>query len=324
MKQIKPLTRERSSLAEIATRNLLDSRRLFYFFHVARLGSFTTAEVVLDIAQSAISRQVQQLEVDVGQQLLERTGRGVSLTEAGQLLYRQAETILQEMENTIELLDLDRRRPSGQVSIATPPIFSSLYMPEVVRRFVETFPEVQLTAHEASTGQVYEYLTAGKVDMAIVLHASNSQKVQLQKLAVEPLLLIAASKNPVATRTSISRADLVDLDIVLPVSAHGSRALVESYCEEGGVKLETKLRLDSMGMTKAVIKQGRFCAIWPRIACAAELAAGEMVALPLSPPLTRTTYLATMRERPLTAYGKAMAREIAGAVRTRIQEGAAI
>ena len=96
----------------------LTSRRLFYFYHVARMRSFSAAEAIVDIAQPAISRQIQQLETDLGVQLLERNGRGVSLTQYGDILYRKATAILEEMSATLEEIENARRRPAGQISIA--------------------------------------------------------------------------------------------------------------------------------------------------------------------------------------------------------------
>ena len=321
MSNPKPAGRAKSAIAGIASKNLLDSKRLFYFFHVARLGSLTTAEAVLDVAQSAISRQIQQLEAEVGQQLLQRTGRGVTLTEAGELLFRQAEAILQEMASTMELIDQLNRRPAGgQITIASPPTFSSLVMPEVVKRFVEAFPDVRLIAYEGSTGQVYDLLAAGQVDMAIVIHAATSQKLALQKLSTEPLFLMVSPRHPLAKARSVERAQLATLEVVLPVGSHGSRALVEAYCEEAGIHLDPRLRLDSLNMTKAVLSDGRFCAVLPQLACAAEIARGDIVPVPLAPVLKRSLYLATMRDRPQTPHMKAMAREIASVVRGKISD----
>ena len=312
-------TRAKSSIAEISTRNLLDSRRLFYFFHVARLGSLSTAEAVLGVVQSALSRQIQQLETDVGDQLLGRTGRGVTLTAAGDLLYKQAETILQEMASTVGLLERAKREPgAGLVTIASPPSFSNVYMPEVVQSFVKKFPDVRLVAYEASTGQVYDYLAAGQVDLAIVLHESVSQKLTTQKLVVEPLMLIAGKHHAVASAKVIPRERLAQLELVLPVASHGSRALIESYCEEAGIQLDPKLRLDSLGMVKAVLRDSNYCTILPLVACAREVADGELVAIPLMPALKRTVYLAKLRDRPDTPYLAAMAREIASVVRAKI------
>lgn len=317
----KPVPRIKSAIAGIASKNLLDSKRLFYFFHVARFGSLTTAEAVLDVAQSAISRQIQQLEAEVGEQLLHRTGRGVTLTEAGELLFRQANTILQEMASTMEMIDQIKHRPdSGQITIASPPTFSSLYMPEVVQRFVEVLPNVQLVAYEGSTSQVYDLLASGQVDLAIVLHEATSQKLSLQKLSTEPLLLIVSPRHPLAEAKSVAREALGSLDVVLPVGSHGSRALVEAYCEEAGIHLAPRLRLDSLNMTKAVLADGRFCAVLPHLACAGEIARGELIAIPLAPVLKRTLYLANLRDRLQTPHMKAMARVITSVVRRKITD----
>lgn len=318
----KSVSRVKRSVSDISSRSLLDSRRLFYFFHVARLGSLSTAEAVLSVAQSAISRQIQQLEVELGEQLLLRTGRGVTLTPAGELLYKQSEIILQEMASTIDLLDQAKRRPgTSQISIASPPTFSNVYMPEVVERFVKAFPDVYLVAYEASTGQVYDYLATGQVDLAIVLHESTTQKLTMQKLVVEPMMLICTPNNPVAKEKSISRDRLLGLDMVLPAAPHGSRALFDAYFSEAGLELDPMLRLDSLGMTKAVLRNDRYCTILPLVACAREVTAGELVAISLVPILKRTVYLASMRERAQSAPVKALAREIANVVRAKISTG---
>lgn len=314
-------TKTKSSVASIASKNLLDSKRLFYFFHVARLGSFTMAEAILDVAQSAISRQIQQLEAELGEQLLQRTGRGVTLTEAGEIVFRQAEVILQEMSTTLEMVDRIKRSPaSGRIAIASPPIFANMYMPEAVQRFIEAFPDVRVDAYEASTGLVYEYLASGKVDMAIVLHASSSQKMILQKLVTEPLLLMVGRSHPLAGSKAVTREMLAQVELTMPSTSHGSRALLETYCEEGGIHLDPRLRLDSLAMTKAVVAKGRICAVLPVLAFLPEIERGDIVAIPLVPSLKRTVYLATLRDRAQTPHMKALAREIANVVRSKVSE----
>ncbi|NCV13937.1 MAG: LysR family transcriptional regulator [Betaproteobacteria bacterium] len=314
-------TKAKSSIASIASRNLLDSKRLFYFFHVARLGSCTMAEAVLDVSQSAISRQIQQLETELGEQLLQRTGRGVTVTDAGEIVFRQAELILQEMSETVEMVDRIKRRPtSGRITIASPPIFANMYMPEAVQRFIEAFPDGSVDAYEASAGLVYEYLVSGKVDMAIVLHKSSSQKMTLQKLVTEPLLLMVGRSHPLVGSKTVTRETLSQVELTMPSAPHGSRALLEDYCEKGGIHLDLRLRLDSLAMTKAVVAKGRICAVLPVLAFLPEIEQGDIVAIPLVPNLKRTVYLASLRERAQTPYMQALAREIANVVRSKVSE----
>lgn len=310
-----PARKRRSDVADLAAENLLDSRRLFYFFHVARLGSFTAAEASLDVAQSTMSRQIQQLEVDVGVQLLQRTGRGVALTHPGQILYRQAESILHEMSSTREQISVASKSARGQITIAASRPFSSRYIPEVIHRFVEKYPDVHLTALEASSGQVYQHLADGAVDFAVVLHTPNSHKITTHKLMVEPLLLVARRDHPVLASKVIERTALATIDLMLPAASHGTRAILERYLDEGGLTLDPTLRLDSVSLMKAIVSQGRYCALLPAMACEAELASGDFGARPLKPLLERTLYLASLRDRPQTAILKAMEREIMAVVR---------
>ncbi len=313
----------RSELAGIATRNVIDSRRLFYFYHVARMRSFSAAEAIVDIAQPAISRQIQQLEADLGVQLLDRNGRGVSLTQFGEVLYRKATTILDEMSATLEEIENVRRRPAGQISIAASAGIMANYMPDIVRRFIGSFPEIGLTAIQASTGEVYDHLASGHVDVAIILHAPNTQKLVLQKLAVEPLFLVASRSHPVAAEEFITREKLAELDLALPASAHGMRSVIEQYCNEGGIELTPKLHLDSVPLIKAVVQQGRFCGLLPKLNCDTDLDPREFVAIPLKPTLARTLYVATLRDRAETSFVKALIRDVVAAFRETTIKGAA-
>ncbi len=303
--------RARSTVAELAARGLIDSRRLFYFYHVARSGSFSAAESVLDIAQPAMTRQIQQLEADVGAQLLLRTARGVALTGAGRILHRHAEAIFATMSSAIDELEADRRHPVGRLSIATPPIFASTAMPAAIQRVLRAMPDLELTVLEASTGQVHDYLVAGEVDLAVIIHAPNTQRLVLERIHTEPLCLIARHDHPVAAQPAVTRAQLAELEMVVPASVHGSRGLVERYLSEGGLALRPALQIDSLPITKSILAQEpRFCSILPERACQAEIEAGVLVARPLRPALQRTLHVARMRERPETPAMVEMTRQI--------------
>jgi len=315
--------RARSEIARRAAHNLIDSRRLFYFYHVGRLGSLTLAEQYLDVAQSAISRQLQQLEADLDVRLLQRTGRGVTLTDAGRLLFERAEAMLESMADTRAQLDLARRRPAVQVTIAASTSFMSVFMPEVVRRFVDAFPDANLRAIEASTGQVYEMLAAGKVDLAIVPHAHNSQKLLLKKLITEPLVLICSRENPVSRRRTISAQDLSELALVVPANPYGSRAIIDEYLRNAGVEARPHLEIDSLVLSKAAVKSPQFCTVLPASTCVDEIARGELVAVRFSPPITRTLHVASLRSKPLSVAAKALSRELARAVRKKANSGEA-
>lgn len=307
----------RNEVLRRTTHDLIDSRRLLYYFHVCRLGSLTLAEQFLDVAQSAISRQLQQLEADLGVTLLQRTGRGVTMTEPGRLLFERAEEMLETMAETRAQLDLARRRPAVQVSIAASTSFMSVFMPQVMRRFVDAFPDATLRAIEASTGQVFEMLAAGRVDLAVVPHAHNSQKLSLKRLITEPLVMICAPDNPVAKRRVIAPADLCELPLVLPANPHGSREIIEQYMRNAGVEARPRLEIDSLVLSKAAMKLNRFCTVLPASTCSDELARGELTAVRFSPPISRTLHIASLRSKPLSVAARTLSRLLAEEVRAQ-------
>ena len=125
------------------------------------------------------------------------------------------------------------------------------------------------------------------------------------------------AQHPSAARPSIAREALLELELILPISAHGLHASIESYCADAGIRLDAQVRLDSLGITKNVLRNNRFCAILPQLSCADEIKAGELVALPLDPPLKRSMFLGRLRDRPVTAAMKALSHEIARVVREK-------
>lgn len=287
----KATSNARSEVANRAAQDLIDSRRLFYFYHVARLGSFTTAEAVLDIAQPAMSRQIQQLESDVGARLLQRTGRGVALTDVGRIVYRHAEKIFADMRETYAEINAALHHPKGQISIAAPTFFIRSYMAPVVNQYANLFPDVRLRVIEGSTGHVSELLAAGEVDIAVVLQVPTSRKIRTQKLISEHMDLAVGKNHPMAARRVVTRKELNGQAFCVAANAHGSRMLIEQYCREGDIKLDIRMELDSMYLMKTVIRSLPVLGFIP----AHDLEShDELVTVPLDPPLVRTMYLSQL------------------------------
>lgn len=312
---------KRSVLGEHAAQHLIDSRRLFYFSQVAKMGSFTAAEAALDVSQSTLSRQIQILEEELGSALLLRASRGVTLTHAGELLVAQADRIIRDMEAAREQITMARGSTRGRVTIAAPRPFSSRYFPGVVQRFSRKFPDTKLTVLEASSGHVHQYLADGAVDMAVVLHNPNSQKIATKKILSEPLMLTMRHDHALAGEQAIDRGRLASIeDLMLPAASYGTRFLIERYLQEGNIELDPTVRMDSVSLMRNMILQGLGCAILPSMACPDQLRSGEFVAKPLRPALNRTLYLARLRERNQSPEAKAMEEEIFAAVESNANE----
>ena len=313
----KTQSRSRSEVTHAAASKLLDTRRLFYFFHVARTGSFTSAEAALDVAQSALSRQISQLESELDVKLLERRGHGVQLTETGKIFYSHAEQLLEGMGEALADVERLKNAPRDRIALAASRPFSTRVLPRVLLGFGRRHPGIHMTVFEASSGQVYEMLAGGKVDLAVVLHQPNSPKIVSTKLLDEELLLCTRADNPaVRSKSEIPRSELPSLNVMLPAAQFGTRGILERYFEQGGLKIDPVFRTDSVSLMMEIIRLDGYSAILPRMAVEEELASGEFVALPLVPRLMRTLHLSHLRDGRQADASEAMRVAILDAVRS--------
>ena len=306
-------------MSEAFSRSIIDSRRLLYFYHVAKNGSLSRAEAALGAPQPVISRQIAKLEDEVGVQLLERNGRGVTLTRYGELLFRHAETILEAMAQATDELDSARRNPTGQVRLAGPATFMSLYMPEVLRRFMAELPDVEVVALQVLTGEVYEKIVADKVDIGIVLSIPNKAKFEVRELLVEPMMCIVRRDHPLADNTSVSRAALAEHRLVVPSSAQGLRNIINSYMESADVFVP-HLQVDSIPLIRALVAQGNLATILPQSTAALEFDSDRFSAIRLTPTLKRSLFAAHPKDVCNREHVEAMMRHISDVVRERVAD----
>lgn len=122
----------------------MNLKQLEYFVHVAELGSYNRAASFLAIAQPALSRQIRHLELELGQSLFIRTGRGVGLTEAGKRLLSRARGILQQMEHVKQELEETKGEPLGHLTIGMPPTLARVLTLPLVSEFRDRFPKAAL------------------------------------------------------------------------------------------------------------------------------------------------------------------------------------
>jgi LysR family nitrogen assimilation transcriptional regulator len=198
-------------------------RRLKYFIKIVDIGSLTQASEVLYIAQPSLSQQIAILEGEVGKQLLLRTKRGVTPTEAGRVLYRHAQQILRQVAQA--LADV---QASGQVSVglASGTAASALALP-LLKTVRERHPEVVLYLNESLGSMLCDQVTNGRMDMA-VLYGGRSivQGLSFEPLLTEELVLVAPAQR-FGDRETISLAELEQVDLLLPRAHNYLRKYVD-------------------------------------------------------------------------------------------------
>lgn len=194
----------------------MELRQLRYFVAVAREQNFTRAAERLNIAQPPLSRQIQQLEQEVGVKLIERGSRPVRLTEAGKLFYDQA---VQALEHIEQMTELTRRlAATARTRVGFGFVASTLYgyLPEVIRRYRVARPEVELSLHEMTSLEQIVALKEGRIDVGFGRIPHDDQQVDRVLMRNEKLLAALPATHALAAEPGPFRfADLAHLPLVV-------------------------------------------------------------------------------------------------------------
>ena len=192
----------------------MNLRRLKYFVKIVDIGSLTQAAEVLHIAQPALSQQVATLEGEMDQQLLIRTKRGVTPTEAGKILYTHARTILRQCEQAQLAVNNVGQTLGGQVSIGLAPgtAASAITMP-LLQTVRNELPEVMVYLQESSGTALNDKLLAGQLDMAVLYERSPVAGIVSQPLLKEDLYLVGTRDCP---GQSVDLTAVAEMNLFLP------------------------------------------------------------------------------------------------------------
>ncbi len=280
----------------------MDLKQLEYFVHVAEFGSFTRAASFLSVVQSALSRQVRALEVELRQPLFERTGRGVTLTEPGKRLLAHGRGILQQVERARLDIESHRGEASGRVVIGLPPSVSRTLTGPLVSAFRERLPNATLCVVEGLSTYVLEWLAIGRVDCAVVYNVTPSAAVDLLPVLDEPLYLVSARATPGRGKlvgATVTLADVAEHQLVIPSRPHSIRMLLESALAAEGRKVRIGLEIESV---PAILDLVRHHGLHAVLALNAIKSSGIDPAFrggPIGrPKLCTTLWIATSAQRP--------------------------
>ena len=176
----------------------MDLRQIRYFVAVAATRNFTRAAEQMHIAQPPLSRQIQQLEDELGVQLFQRNSRPVRLTEAGRLFYEQALQVLHRVDQMKNAARQVGRNQRQSISIAY--VASTLYggLPMLVRMFRKRYPDTDVHLVDMGSIQQIQELKSGRIDLGLGRIRTNDSSVSRTVLREERLVLAIAPGSPLA------------------------------------------------------------------------------------------------------------------------------
>ncbi|MFT3954550.1 MAG: LysR family transcriptional regulator [Piscinibacter sp.] len=275
--------------------------QLRYFVRVAEMGSFSKAAIELDVAQPALSRQVRLLETDLRVTLLQRTGRGVLLTEAGKRLYEHAIGILQLVAHAREDLSANRDEATGRIVIGLPPSMGRMLTLPLVDAFREHLPKARLAIVEGLSAHIVEWISTGRVDLGLIHNPDANPAIETLHVLDEPLCLVSAAKGTTRKQPPLPLAELIKLPLVLPEHSHAIRKLLETQAALSGLKLNIAYEVSSVSAILELVRSGHGHAV---LAPSAIAASGQAAAFRMRPlaegVLSSTLCMAVSAHKPAT------------------------
>ena len=266
-------------------RPTLDSRQLHAFAALARRGSFTLAAKDVFLTQSAVSHAIKTLEQDVGARLVDRVGRRVLLTQAGEQFLRHTEKILREMAAARAGLEDLTKWGHGRLRIGASTTACQHILPTVLREFRQGYPKCTLRIEPGDHGQQLDLLRGGQIDLAIMIEppAPALAEFTFVPLFSDELCFLVSPLHAWAQLGRAPRETIEAETLVLYNKSSHTFRLVGEYFREKRIALNNFIELGSMEAIKELVKIGLGAGgLAPWIA-RAELESGSLVAVPLGP-----------------------------------------
>ena len=266
----------------------MELRHLRYFVAVAEEENVSKAALKLHVSQPGISRQIRDLEDEIGFQLFERSAKSVRLTAAGTVFLDEARAVLKRAEEAVARARAADGAGSGEISIGYAPSLTVQILPQALRKFQEQFPNVRVILHDLSTEEMLTQLGEGKLQVALTVKPPVKQLrgFHFEELARYGMRVAVAPKHPLAkaksvTLEQVSREPLIGYSRKDYPEYH---AMLDKLFAPVGRKPRTVGEHDGVASLIAAVESGRGLALVPE--CLTCMVGGrlKLIVLEQAPP----------------------------------------
>ena len=275
-------------------------RQLRYLVAVSDAGSFSAASVRTHVAQPALSRQIAMLEASVGARLLQRSRKGVTLTESGVRLYGIARGMLERLSHVRAEVSSKQHVASGVVTIALPPNVASMLVPMLVRELERRHPLIELHVEDGSSLESGCSLRAASIDFGLVPIGTALVDVDYDVLLRESLLLVERRSGGAKAPGTVSFGHAARSRLALPPRTFHTRRVIDEAARAAGLSLNVAYEQHSVTAIASLVREGFAATITNSPAVEQLFRPGTVRARRIvNPAITRLMALARPYNRPL-------------------------
>jgi len=247
----------------------MSPRKFEHFLQIVQAGSVSRAADRLDMSQPALSRELRELEKELGVSLLKRHARGVVPTPAGEAFKRRAELILGLLDTVRDEVNAAADQPSGRLAFGMPPSMSGAFTAPLVQAFRERYPAVRLQVREGTSTQLRTSLLTRELDFAVLSAPVSETQLDVVPFFTEPLVLVGPPGASLPPRPTLTIDEVAEFPLILPIAPNATRLLVETAFQQAGRQPVIALETDVAPIAQ-FIARGLGYTILPSCALAAQ------------------------------------------------------
>jgi DNA-binding transcriptional LysR family regulator len=252
------------------------------FCDLAELRSFSETGKKHGLSQSAVSQQIAQLELTHKDQLLDRKKRPLELTPAGELFYEACRDIIERYERLRSELNALKKSSGGRINVAAIYSIGMHTLPDYVKKFMVNYPDVNVHVEYLNSGQIYELVLNGEVDIGLVAVPKRDKRLEVCDFEEEPLVLVCSPKHPLAGESKIDVHKVQFEKFVGFGKEVPTRVWIDSILQRYNVVVRPVMEFDNIETVKRALEINVGISILPRSAILQELDSGTLKAVSFS------------------------------------------
>jgi len=269
--------------------------RLKSFLVASEHLNFSEAAKHLHLAQSTISHHIKLLEGELGVELFDRSGHGLTLTEAGRLLLPWARKIIQQAVEMKEVMDSLQSGIVGHLRIACSTTAGKYVLPQLAARFCQRFPRIRVSILACMPPDVAHRLLEGEVNLGVVSTEINDPGLEYQVFFQDSINLIVSRDHPWAVRTSVEPEEIINEPVIMREPTSGTRRVMLSELAKYDISQDDLNVFLELGNAEAIVRTvaaGYGISFVSSLASACPLERGNVVDVPVRGlNLRRTIYM---------------------------------
>ncbi|HSI67020.1 MAG TPA: LysR family transcriptional regulator [Planococcus sp. (in: firmicutes)] len=245
----------------------MDIRQLGYFIAVAKHSSFTKAAAVLHVTQPTLSKMVKNLEEELDVTLFDRSARQISLTDAGEIVYEQAQRIVNSLDDLSSSLYDVMHLNKGKVKIGIPPVISTLFFPTIIAEFQHAYPNVTVVLIEDGAKRVEQKVFDGEVDLGFVMLPVDDEKFDMVPFVQQEIKLLVHESHPLAHRETVDLIEFKDDPFLLLSKEFTLNGRTIDFCIQEGFNPKVAYESSQWDFLVGMVEKNLGVTLMPKLIC---------------------------------------------------------